>query len=97
LAFFYPAGDGQAVDAKGALQTTNARALQLGAQNLIANFLRVRLLRVEAAVATASFALVFLLTRAGKPVAFELIAATIRAQMFDFFDDHGLEFFFDFQ
>jgi len=87
--FFNPTGNGQAVDAKNALKPAYARALQVGAEHLIANFLRVRLLRVEAAVAPARLALVFLLSSASEAVALELIAATIRAQMLDFFDDHG--------
>ncbi|MDQ3060879.1 MAG: hypothetical protein M3R45_15420 [Pseudomonadota bacterium] len=89
LAFFYPAADGQTVDAEGALKPAYARALQVSAQNLIAHLLRVRLLRVEAAVAPTHLALVLLLSRAGEPVALELITATIRAQMLDFFNDDG--------
>ena len=94
--FFNPTGNGQAVDAKDALKPAYARALQVGTEHLIANFLRVRLLRIETAVAATGLALVFLLSPASEPVALELIAATIRTQIFDFFDDHGLEFFFGF-
>lgn len=89
--FFYPACDGQVVNAKGALQTADAGALQVGAENLLTNFLRVRLLWVETAVASASLALVFLLPRAGEPIAFELVAATIGGQMFDFFNDYEFD------
>lgn len=93
--FFYPACDGQVVDAEGALEPTNAGALQVSTQNLLTNFLRVRLLGVETAVATASFALVFFPTGTGETIAFELIAVKIRAKIFYFFDDHGLKFFFN--
>ena len=86
LGFFYPACNGQAINAKSALQTTDAGAFQVGTQDLLTNFLRVRLLRVEAAVAPASLAFVFLPSRAGEPITLELIATTIRTQMFDFFD-----------
>jgi hypothetical protein len=89
--FFNPTGNGQAVDAKNALKPAYARALQIGAEHLIANFLRVRLLRIETAVAATGLALVFLFSPASEPVALELIAATIRAQMLDFFDDHEPE------
>lgn len=49
--FFYPVGNGQAVDAKYTLKPAYAGTLQVGAEHLIAHFLRVRLLRVESAVA----------------------------------------------
>lgn len=66
---------------------TDAGALQVGAEYLIAHFLRVRLLWVQATVASARLALVFLLSP-GEAVALELVAATIGAKMFGFFDDH---------
>jgi hypothetical protein len=43
------------------------------------------------ALMATGLALVFLLSPASESIALELIAAPIRAQMLDFFDDHGSE------
>lgn len=49
------------------------------------NFLWIRLLCVEASVVPADPAFVFLLSSVSEPVVLEVIAATIKIQVFDHF------------